>query len=64
METYQKLQEEDIQYLAVFGEGRIGSILGGTKHSHVKSSFTMVQHCILVLYNAVTPEDSHSGKIW
>jgi len=36
METYQKLQEEVIQYLAVFGDGGIGSILGGTKHSHVK----------------------------
>jgi hypothetical protein len=36
METYQKLQEEDIQYLAVFREGGVGSILGGTKHSHVK----------------------------
>jgi hypothetical protein len=32
VETYHKLQEESIQYLAVFGEGGIGSILGGTKH--------------------------------
>lgn len=36
LETYQKLQEENIQHLAVFGEGRLGSILGGTKHFRVK----------------------------
>jgi hypothetical protein len=49
METYQKLQEEDIQYLAVFGEGRVGSILGGTKHSLVK-----------VLYHGTTV---HTGVV-
>jgi len=36
METYQKLQEEDIQYLAVLGDGGVGSILGGRKHSCVE----------------------------
>lgn len=35
-ETYQKLQEEDIQYRAVFVDGGVGNILGGTKHSRVK----------------------------
>ena len=35
METYQKLQEEDILHLAVFGEGGVGSILGSTKHTYL-----------------------------
>jgi hypothetical protein len=36
METYQKLQEKGSQYLAVFGDGEFGGILGGTKQSCVK----------------------------
>jgi len=31
-----KLQEEVIQYLVVSGDGGVGSILGGTKHSRVE----------------------------